>query len=102
MNIIINDGYSRCCPNCFSNDLIKDYHHDELFCNECGLVVMDNTFQSFELFIYSEIRQSELDKQLQIDDIDMTENAPHTYGDLFKAINEDIAEKKKHKKAKAR
>ena len=32
----------------------------------------------------------------------MTENAPHTYGDLFKAIDEDIAEKKKHKKAKAR
>lgn len=27
------------CPNCNSIDIVKDFHRDELYCNECGLVL---------------------------------------------------------------
>lgn len=100
MNILISDGYSPCCPNCFSNDLIYDFHHAELYCNECGLVVMDNTFQSDVLFDYSERRQSDLDEYLQ-NDMDMVADN-HSYGDVIEAINQEVAEKKKIKKAKSK
>lgn len=61
MNIIISDGYSPCCPDCFSTDLIYDFHHAELYCHDCGLVVMDHTISTIELNNYSDERQSILD-----------------------------------------
>lgn len=64
MNIIISDGYSPCCPDCFSTDLIYDFHHAELYCHNCGLVVMDHTLSTIELNNYSVERQSVLDEFL--------------------------------------
>ena len=31
------------CPECKSNNILKDTVHDETFCNNCGLIIQDNT-----------------------------------------------------------
>lgn len=57
MNILINN---RKCPNCnntFKKGVFSDYftwdsHHDLLYCNQCGLVVINNEIPDIEYLEY--------------------------------------------------
>lgn len=103
MNIIISDGHSVYCPQCFSNNLIHDFSHAEYYCGDCGLVVMDHSHSltsQIDNYNYVETREKELQEHLNLTNSNpMTSNL--TYGDLFDKINEEIEiEKAKKKKAK--
>ena len=39
MSEIITTETVRVCPNCNSNELVKDYVREEVYCNHCGLVL---------------------------------------------------------------
>lgn len=106
MNIIISDGHSIYCPQCFSNNLIRDFHHSEFYCGDCGLVVMDNSFSltsEINNYDYVENREKELYKHLGLNKT-KSDKPILTYGDIFNDILIDIKNKKeaeaKIKKAK--
>ena len=39
MSEILTTENVRVCPNCNSDELVKDYKREELYCNNCGLVL---------------------------------------------------------------
>jgi len=42
--MIMTSEYVRSCPQCGSQDFVKDYKREETYCNECGLV-LQSAFQ---------------------------------------------------------
>lgn len=102
MNIIISHDYVKYCPECFSSNLIHDFHHAQIYCGDCGLVVMEQVYSNIDNSNYTEEREKELKKHLQTNDTNMTTDNYHTYGDLINAIYKDIEEAKLIKKAKAK
>ena len=102
MNICLTDGKRKYCPECFSNDLDYDFHHAELYCNDCGLVVRDTTFLSeCDCINYLANREEKFNEYLGLNSTAVScEENVLTYGDIFSAIEKDIAEKKKREKSK--
>ncbi len=98
MNIIIHHAHEKYCPECFSNNLIRDFHRSETFCGDCGLVVRDESY-FIDNSNYIDERETKFKEYLKINDLESS-SVNLTYGDLFEAINRDIAEKKKLKKSK--
>ena len=102
MNIIISHDYVKYCPECFSSNLIHDFHHAQIYCGDCGLVVMEQVYSNLDNSNYTEEREKELKRHLQTNDINMTTDNYYTYGDLINKITKDIEEAKLIKKAKAK
>ena len=101
MNICLTDGKRKYCPECFSNDLDYDFHHAELYCNDCGLVVRDTTFLSeCDCSNYLANREQEFKQYLGLNSTSTYVEPTLTYGDMFSAIEKDIEEIKKRKKSK--
>ena len=44
MNILIYNKGQVFCPQCASSDIKHDYKRCESYCNDCGLVCIDNNF----------------------------------------------------------
>ena len=102
MNIIISHDYVKYCPECFSSNLIHDFHHAQIYCGDCGLVLWEQVNSEIDDSNYTEERQKELKRHLQTDDTNMTTDNYYTYGDLINKITKDIEEAKLIKKAKAK
>lgn len=41
------------CPVCKSNDLVKDYSHEEIYCKDCGLVLSEPTLDANNIIPFS-------------------------------------------------
>lgn len=98
MNIIIHHAHENYCPECFSRNLVRDFHHSETYCEDCGLVVMEEVY-FIDNSDYINEREEKLKEYLRVNNLESSSRTL-TYGDLFEAINKDIEEKKKLKKAK--
>lgn len=104
MNIIISHDYVKYCPECFSSNLIHDFHHAQIYCGDCGLVLWEQVYSNLDNSNYTKEREKELKKHLQTNDTNMTTDNYHyyDYGELINAIHKDIEEAKLIKKAKAK
>ena len=102
MNIIITHGHVRYCPECFSSNLINDFHHAQIYCGNCGLVVMEQVYLHTDNPHYTDEREKELKKHLQTNGVNLTTDNYRTYGDLINEMYKEIEEAKKIKKAKAK
>ena len=53
------------CPECKSTHIYHDSRHDETFCNNCGLIIQDNTLTLITSVIAEEtIKEQRLRKLL--------------------------------------
>ena len=96
MNIIIHHAHENYCPECFSSNLFRDFHHCETFCEDCGLVVMDEVY-FVDNSDYLDEREEKFKEYLKVNDLESS-SVNLTYGDLFDVISKENDEKKKLKK----
>lgn len=99
MNIIIKKGKTKYCPDCFSENLIHDFHHAQIYCANCGLVVMEQVYPSLDYVNYTDLREIELTKHLKEQGIELSENN-YTLKDLLNDIEKEIELNKQKKKKK--
>ena len=120
MNILL-DGFV--CPSCFNtfdrgkgetinNAFTYDRHRGETYCNNCGLVVKDNTITTISILQYLAIRDkafktTDLYKQIKkekrfVDAYDIALMIRAINEAEKKAIEEEKARKREERKAKAK